>query len=358
MERLQAWISNIAFPTSADELCYTLNHENGMFDLEVILLEREGVYWTAPRWAKKGDIIFFMHSVSAVNKIRALEKQLAEAKDAFSGSDADMIREGLRRARVLYRAYGGKVFGAARLESDPVRRNTESFRHWRSNSYAKIIDTCAFDNPLPLSEFRDLVPVCRTGSVTPLFEGQFNGLRNLLKRDNRIPEFINNACADGLFFGSINSKNWIDYAGKAKQCFVHEEQFRCCCTDYLLKTLSNTVYRECRCRKSGVPDSFADNVIMIEGKYLPVEIKVRIDANVIREQLWKYCYNDSILPAPGKAEIPPSKLWQRHTLLIDPEAVRIYDAEKDVLNEVFALEGMHGDELPELKTRIIEVLTA
>lgn len=63
--------------------------------------------------------------------------------------------------------------------------------------------------------------------------------------------------------------------------------------NYLLRELSDikTIYRECACYKDKGPASYVDNVILFNGKYLPVEIKLNIKAekNIIG-QVTKYCH--------------------------------------------------------------------
>ena len=75
MKFVQAYISNISFPDSLDEVRDYAN----FFDIETILTggnedgyEEREVEWTAPKWCKKGDVVFFMHAKTANSKIRKL----------------------------------------------------------------------------------------------------------------------------------------------------------------------------------------------------------------------------------------------------------------------------------------------
>lgn len=75
-EYVQAFINNISFPKSLDELeDYIYNA--GHYDIEGLLVS-SGTEWTAPRWAKAGDTVFFMHAKYAdsdkVDKIFCLDE--------------------------------------------------------------------------------------------------------------------------------------------------------------------------------------------------------------------------------------------------------------------------------------------
>ena len=72
MNYVQAYISNISFPNSLDEV-YNYAH---FFNMEAIIrggddgeYEDRETAWTAPKWCKKGDIVFFMHAKYANSKI-------------------------------------------------------------------------------------------------------------------------------------------------------------------------------------------------------------------------------------------------------------------------------------------------
>ena len=64
MKEVQSFITNISFPKTLDELLFFLE-DNFHFNVDDIL-EEEYIEWTAPRWCKLDDIVFFMHSKTDV----------------------------------------------------------------------------------------------------------------------------------------------------------------------------------------------------------------------------------------------------------------------------------------------------
>ena len=57
MKNIQAFVNNISFPTSLEELEFFLK-DDGLYNIEMILFERDTSEWTAPRWCKIDDISF------------------------------------------------------------------------------------------------------------------------------------------------------------------------------------------------------------------------------------------------------------------------------------------------------------
>ena len=124
MNFVQSFITNISFPTSLEEL-YKYVH---LFDIEKVLgcsysdfiddydkyndstYESRGVCWTAPKWCKKGDIVFFMHSKTANAKIRKLRKELLNKRESLSSNYFWTMMNALIRADKLHNTYGGKIF--------------------------------------------------------------------------------------------------------------------------------------------------------------------------------------------------------------------------------------------------------
>ena len=111
MNYVQAYISNISFPNSLDEV-YNYAH---FFNMEAIIrggddgeYEDRETAWTAPKWCKKGDIVFFMHAKYANSKISKLKNELLSSRERYSNSAFWTIMNALIRAKKIHEIYGGK----------------------------------------------------------------------------------------------------------------------------------------------------------------------------------------------------------------------------------------------------------
>ena len=81
MRKVQSYIANVSFPTSLEEMEELVNGEYYM-DMEALLLFDDASF-TAPKWAAKGDIVFFYHAKSAITKIRHLKSLLKKEKEKY-----------------------------------------------------------------------------------------------------------------------------------------------------------------------------------------------------------------------------------------------------------------------------------
>lgn len=147
---VQAYIAVVSFPTSLEEL-RDLTDNDYYMDMELIVLGKD-VSYTAPKWAAKGDIIFFYHAKSAIVKIRSLKKQ------AIGQKDEDKLMEYLDIAEKLYRLYGGRIFTIARVGDNPeVVKDERENLHWRGDVYAKVVDYALLKNPVSKDDFEQYV---------------------------------------------------------------------------------------------------------------------------------------------------------------------------------------------------------
>lgn len=79
---VQAFIDNISFPTTLVELEEFIDE----FNVEQILTVDE-TEWTAPKWAVEGDIVFFFHAKTAIQRITKLETEMKKEKEWMKESD-------------------------------------------------------------------------------------------------------------------------------------------------------------------------------------------------------------------------------------------------------------------------------
>lgn len=343
---VQSFINNISFPTSLEELRVFI-YEHKCFNVEDILTNEEEI-WTTPKWAKKGDVCFFMHSKTAISKITSLITELNNSKK-YSSKEKTKMMEWLERGRTLYKEYGGKIFAIGRVTGAPVYENYQDDDsvpfHWNSRLYAHIDSICVLDNPIDISEFNSFILVTRGAAITGVFGEEFIKLRSIIAKKNRLPRYVLESVSIPLPLNKINKNNWIEVAGKYRRSFFLEVQFRSFYVNYLLELLGDTKrnYRECRCQKATNPDSFIDNVIKYKGKYLSVEIKLDVNAeqNLIG-QVRKYCNVDRCFLLGKNKELPidSSTMWSNNCLIIDTFNIYMYNDVAQKIEPIFDLDNL------------------
>lgn len=346
MNYVQSFITNIAFPTSLDEL-YNYAH---LFNIEQILTLIDEVdfsdpfdedtytqrtnEWTAPKWAKTGDIVFFMHSKTAISKITRLKTELLQHRDEFRSNKFWTMMNAISRAKALYSAYGGKIFAVAKITGHPhyIGSDDDFPVHWTNRIYAETDSIFLLENPVDISEFNSKITISRTGAITAVFGDNFDYLKSLILHKNKVVEsYFKEAVAEPMPLHNINENNWLTVVNKHRRSFFLEEQFRSYYVNSFLSHFGDikTFWRECRCIRANKNDTFVDNVIKFNGMYLPVEVKLSVSTEQdIIKQISSYCRLDELQLDKDKHIF--DNMYSNNVLVIDTDKIYIYsDVIKD-----------------------------
>lgn len=363
MNYVQAYISNISFPDSLDEV-YDYAH---FFNMEAIIrggddgeYEDRETAWTAPKWCKKGDIVFFMHAKTANNKIRKLKNELLSIRECYSNNTFWTIMNALIRAKKIHDIYGGKIFAIGKISGNPAydKMDNENL-HWRSNIYAPIEGIFLLENLIDISEFSAEIEVSRQSSITPVLGEKFDFIKNLiLKKNNVVEEYFVDSVAEPMPLYRLNDDNWLKIVNCHRRDFFLEAQFRAFYVDRFLRVLGDTkaFYKECACKKENRSKTFVDNVIKMNGKYLPVEIKLSVSAErKITSQLMSYCNLKQLYLTPDK--VVTDNVYRDNVLVIDTDKIYMYYDEKSMLKEVLELDNIESnDDIVNLRAIILNLL--
>lgn len=344
--KVQAFINNINFPTSLDGL-YFFATEHGCFNVEDILWDKI-VTWTAPSWAKIGDVVFFMHAKTARSIITRLRTELHSLQDSIPTEQYELLIDWINRGLDLHAQYGGKIFAIGRVCGAPEyiagndeRYENASFYHWSSKIYADI-EIDVLDKPIDISEFNDFINVSRHGAITGVFGKEYLQLRKIIRSKNEIPPYFADSIASPLPLSRVNPKNWMQITNEYRRCFMLESQFRSYYVDYLLTELGDqkTFFKECRCVKCGMADSFVDNIIRFNKKNLPVEVKLSVPSEAnIKAQVRKYCYDDEV-HLNIKRTISQKQMHRNRVLIIDTDNVYLFKADEDQIDILLSLNAL------------------
>lgn len=296
---VNAYINNISFPKSIDELEMFI-YEHDCYNVEDVIEAIGGyVEWTVPRHSAIGDLVLFFHAKTAIQWIRKLETATKSLNK--TEHDIDLLTEWLNRARQLYSLYGGKIFAVGRVSSSPEREEEPGMDsklfHWGSKIYAKISDIVLLDKPIDISEFNSFILVSRQSGITPLPANEFQKLKEIIVSKNTdLPEYFLHSKIGSYRLSKINSKNFLEITKDFRTRFLLESEFRSYYVDYFLQTLvGKKYYRECRCHTEQNPLARVDNVFIFKDKNILLEVKlnIHIEKNLI-EQLNQYIGADYI----------------------------------------------------------------
>ncbi len=328
---VQAFINNIVFPKTMPEVLLYCR-ERGGFDVEGLIEDADSTgytEWSVPRWAKIGDVVFFMHSKTSIQTIRRLNTEFEREYFLYSDLTERIIADGLEKGRELYRLYGGKIFAVGRVCGVPFYEQNQSEElHWKNREYAGIDSLTLLEHPVDISEFNSFITVSRQSGITGVFGKEFEQLKKLIGEKNELPEFLHNAVSMSIPLSRVNRENWLRIVLEYRYRFFLESQFRSYYTDFFLAELGDrkTFYRECPCERKGCADTFADNVILLAGKYLPVEIKLNIRSQSdLGGQLRQYCRTDKLwLNRQKEKQAEQSCVIPDRVMVMDTDGIYLY----------------------------------
>jgi hypothetical protein len=292
---VQSCITTVSFPTTLEGVRDWVG--SGRTDLDVLLQERSGLEWTAPRWMTTGDILFFYHAVSATTRIRRLLKQ------AQSLSNRALL-ELLHHADQLAGQYAGTIFAYAEVAGPSEHLGPgDAHSHFKSTIFAPLKRIHVFEAPLRAEQFKQFVRINRQGTITLLGREEFSGLKHLLSQQNTLPPSLQTAEFGEEHFRTIDKNNWLTIACAPETRFIHEGQVRSFFLDFLLDELKDkgsALLKECQCFRQERATGYADYFVRIHNTWIPVEAKLSVlSERNIATQLRQYIHIGSMRPTIG-----------------------------------------------------------
>ena len=285
--------------------------------------------WTSPRWAKIGDVVFFMFAGSAKSHLTRIRKEFEGRAHKYDEYDRAWLRFWINHGLGLHRFYGGKIFAIGRVTGSPERYDNNEYQHWSSHIYAEIDDIFILDNPVDISEFNDFIMVSRQSAITGVFGKEYERLMEIITSKNKIPKIYRDLVADPLPLSKINETNWFDIMKKYRCSFFLEQQFRTYGVDYFLREFGDQrkFFKEVRCKKQGHADAIVDNLVYYRGRWLPVEVKLSVATEYdLDHQLGKYMFVDRMVAKDSRGDrvFESDVLWNDRVLVVDTNSIYLY----------------------------------
>ena len=357
---VEAFVNNISVPKTLEELYDYYLDGNDAQNLIVEIDTVGSTEWTVPKWAKWGDIVLFMHAKTARSTLTKLRSEVNTKYDAENNKGV-CLKQSIEDQLAFHKKYGGKIYAVGRINGKPDIVEINSGMHFKSKVFCKVDDLFLLEHPIDISEFNSFITISKMSGITPVFGQPFENLKKLISQNNDVPEYFSYSYSTPYPHSIVNDENWMRLGLEYRRAFTLEAQFRQCYVDYLLKRLGDqkTFYMECPCHKGSHPVTYVDNVIRIDKKLLPVEIKLNIEAEVsLESQCQQYCQLDKLtLKKKPVMDAKMENVVDDKVLVIDTFGVYIYHLKDNKIDFLYDLGDLKTEEdIQELRKNIIKEL--
>lgn len=362
----RAFITALNFPSSLEELRYNYLEEGAYLDIETLLYprfrENKPVEWTVPKWAKPGDVCMFYFAKTANSKLRKVQKEFEKQRIALDWATERSLEVLLMRGWHYFDNFAGTILAIGKVAGKPYRfPEPDELNHWKSPIYAVIDEITALENPLHISDFRDVVFITRGGTITPVFGREFDTVRERIVAKNTVPKFFTECSTKPLPLRDINSENWMQVAAEHRRGFILEQEFRACYADYLLRGISDDgiLYRECRTKKTikrKAKKGFVDNAILFNGRYLPVEVKLNIETEKdLPAQCERYCHLGSLFLTESNP-VSRKKVYDGNVLVVDTDGLYIFSSKTKSIERILKFDDLPKNPTPGIREAIARAI--
>lgn len=344
---VEAFINNISVPKTLEELSdHYLNGNDAQMLVDQVM--NDGwTEWTSPRWAKRGDIVLFMHAKAAKSYLTAIRTQLR----SVGSPDSTVVKQcesAIEQQLKFHRQFGGKIYAVGRVSGAPKKEDINAGMHYKSRVFCEIDRLFLLENPIDISEFNSFIKINSMGAITPVFGREYERLKDLISQNNQVPYYFINSFSTPFPHNVVNRHNWMKLGQEYRLSFTLEIQFRQCYVNYLLKELGDqkTIYMECPCYKGSNPITYVDNVIRIGRKLLPVEVKLNIELeNDLKGQCEQYCRLDKLVLDKNTMRIARMEnVINDQVLVIDTYAVYMFHSDTRNLELLYDLGDLRTEE--------------
>ena len=186
---VEAFVSNISVTDSLDEFYERYIDGNNVQLLLDDISSTGHTCWTSPRWAKRSDIVLFMHAKTAKSK---LTKVRTEARSRYNPTSekAKRIERAIQDQLEIYKQYGGKIFAIGQISGKPETYDENDASYFKSRVFSDIDYLFLLENPVDISEFNSFIKISMQGSITPVFGSAYERLKDLIISKNNVPDYF------------------------------------------------------------------------------------------------------------------------------------------------------------------------
>ena len=272
-----------------EESAFDSTNQRPLSNLQLLTGGR-ALHWSGPKHSLVDDVTLFQVSAGACGRANSLERQAADY--GLAGSDLQMLTDTIDLAR----RYAGCIISTAQVSG--VGETLGEGGHWKARYYVPLENVHFLTVPMriigvsPYKQWPEFQP------YGPVLYRQFSSqrrYRTLIDRiqaaGNSLPSYVRLAKLTSADQVKPTRNNWIQVAGAADHGYPSEASLRFMFSDWLLRELSDhrKLLTEVTTVGPGGQKGRVDNVILVDGVPVPVEVKLRVGASPgVLDQMERY----------------------------------------------------------------------
>lgn len=161
---VEAFINNVSVPKTLEELDNYFLDGNDAQVLVSDTLETGTTRWSVPRWAKRGDIVLFMHAKNARSSLTRLRTETQSEPHTMTTEDLHTKRlHAIAEQLDFHKQFGGKIYAIGRVNGKPEIETIDPGLHYRAKVFCDIDDLFLLQTPVDLSEFNSFIELNKMG---------------------------------------------------------------------------------------------------------------------------------------------------------------------------------------------------
>lgn len=215
---MNIYINYISYPNSCNELENRI--KDGPLDMEWILTHKNAC-WTVPKQTNIGDIIMYIHTKSAKENIKKIQKEIENFPNY------KYLTKYLDNSLKFFNQYGGTLFAIAQVESNVETdyNNFDYTTHFSSRNFAKINNIYIFKNPISTKDFKNILDIRQHFSNVPLKKDSFQKIRDIIIKQNNVPQYFLDAeiSAINKLSSKSNKMKFLDCYSVPKASEIRQE---------------------------------------------------------------------------------------------------------------------------------------
>lgn len=281
-----------------------------------LLVSRDPGNWTAPKQDLVGGVLYFFLTAKAWTNARYCYNH---AKNHPTFQKYPIFMEALKRNHDYIQVNNRHLIGAARVVGRASFGSTHGFR---TTHFAETSDFHLFDTPVSYDEMQD-IQIVNAATNYSLVGKKADKMRDLVRRYNRLPEWLEKLTFGESVYADMNRRNWLSKISTLTLYLdeVHttspEQVIRAYFLDFFVEELltmqenerhrvdkSDTIYTEVTTYRGSTSTGRADYMLNLFGHWIPFEAKVGIATEKdILTQVKKYTHVDYFIKNGQRYEV-------------------------------------------------------